>query len=114
MPGQVHNTPYLDCCSGPQVATIKTLSQGNHDCESLCQCQNCGAYWFYRFHEYVTFMDDDDDWTVWYSRLAPEQARLILEAKDRPDLSFLENAPGFMKDRSGVQRVTSQPTDPWM
>lgn len=114
MPGQIHNAPFLDCCAGRQVASIRLLYQGNHDCEALCQCQTCGAYWFYRFHEYVNFAGGDDDQTVWYSRLTPEQGKLILESPERPEMPFLSHVPSFVKDRDGVRPVTGQPTYPWM
>jgi hypothetical protein len=113
MPEETHNAPYLDCCADPQVASVRLVYQECHDMETLCQCQNCGVYWFWRFHEYVSFTDEDDDWTVWYSRLTPEQGRLILEAKERPDLPFLSDAPSYVKDRTGVRQVTGQPTYPW-
>jgi hypothetical protein len=113
MPGPIHNAPFLDCCASPQVASIKLVYQECHDMEALCQCRNCEAYWFWRFHEYVDFSGGDDDLTVWYSRLTSEQGKLILEATERPDLPFLSDAPSFVKDRAGVRRVTGQPTHPW-
>lgn len=110
MPGPVHDAPFLDCCANPQVASIKTLYQESHDSEALCRCQSCGGFWFWRFHEYVAFMDEDDDWTVWYSRLTPEQGNLILEAEIRPDLSFLEKAPSLR-----TEMVCGRGRDsPWM
>ncbi len=113
MAEHVHQVEYLDCCAMPTVVTIKQVYEATHDCEALCQCQNCGTYWFYRFHEYVNFSGGDDDLTVWYSLLTPEQGRLILDSADRPDLSFLSERPSFMKDDSGVQRVHGQPIYPW-
>ena len=103
---------HVDCCQQPKLDTVKSLYQGRHDCEALRQCQNCGAFWFYRYHEYVTF-ESDDDWTVWYSRLTNDDARQIVSSDDRTDLSFLERRAGFMIDASGVQRVDGQPDHPW-
>ena len=113
MSPDLYDAPYLDCCEHPQVTSIKRIYQETHDSEALCQCQNCGAYWFWRFHELVNFSGGDDDWTVWFSRLTPEQGKLILEAQERPDLPFLSTAPSFVKDAAGVRRTTGQPTYPW-
>ena len=113
MSKHVHQAKYLDCCATPTVVTIKQVYEASHDSEALCQCQNCGAYWFWRFHEYINFSGGDDDLTVWYSLLTPEQGRLILDSPERPDLSFLSERPSFVKGDGGVQRVTGQPTHPW-
>jgi hypothetical protein len=113
MPGPVHRAEYLDCCSTPTVVTIKQVYGASQDCEALCRCQNCGAYWFYRIHEYANSSGGEDDLTVWYSLLTPEQGKLILDSSGRPDLSFLSERPSFMEDAGGVQRVKGQPTYPW-
>ena len=104
---------HVDCCQQPKLDTVKSLYQGRHDCEALRQCQHCGAFWFYRYHEYVTFVSDDDDWTVWYSMLTDEDAKQIQEAQERPDLGFLAQRPGVMIDKEGVRKVSGQPSDPW-
>jgi hypothetical protein len=103
---------YLDCCQQPALITVKSVYASDHDAEALRQCQSCGAYWFYRFHEHVTFVGDDD-LTVWYSFLTPEEGTRILEARDRPDLSFLSEKPSFLEDGQGVKRVQGQPIYPW-
>ena len=108
----IHDAPYLDCCDRPQVVDVRLIYEEPHDCETLCQCKTCGAYWFWRFNEWVNFSGGDDDWTVWYSGLTPEQGKLIMEAQARPDLSFLSAAPAFRKDATGVARVKGQPTYP--
>lgn len=108
-----HQADFLDCCSSPSVVTIKTVYDSYHDLEALCQCQSCEAFWFFRFHEYVNFDGGDDDLTVWYSLLTPEQGQLILQAAERPDLDFLARRPSFVKDDQGVRRVEGQPTYPW-
>ena len=79
--------------------------------EALQQCKKCKQYWFYRFSEYVTF--ENDDWTTWYSAIDDQEAKAVLNASDKPDLSFLKNKPSFMEDEQGVQKVTGQPTEPW-
>src|SRR5262245_32510937 len=104
---------YLDCCKEPALVNVKSVYESSHDSESLLQCQHCGAFWFFRFHEYISFVSDDDQ-TVWYSPLSPEEGKCILESQDRPDLSFLSERPSFMEDRQGVKRVHGQPTDPWL
>jgi len=106
--------PYLDCCAMPNTVTIKTMYDESHNTECLCRCQNCGAYWFWRWHETINFSGGDDDLTVWYSRLTPEQGRLILEAKERPELKFLSDAPTFIENRGVVRQTTGQPTGPFV
>lgn len=102
---------FLDCCVNPKLKLVKIVHESGHDDESLHQCQSCGGYWFYRFAEYVSFHGDDDI-TVWYSPVTPEEAKTIIESTDRPDLSFLLNRPGFMKDDNGVTRTAGQPDRP--
>jgi len=108
-----HKADYLDCCPQPGVVTVKQLYDSYHDMEALCQCQRCSAYWFYRFHEYVDFVGGNDDITVWYTRLTPEEGKQILDAEERPDLAFLSGKPSFMESDGQVQRVQGQPTHPW-
>ena len=103
---------YLDCCTQPALETVKSLYDSSHDTEAVRQCQHCQAYWFYRFHEYVSFITDDEI-TVWYSRLTPEEARGIIDAKERPDLSFQNARPSFVRDHTGVHRTSGQPDHPW-
>jgi hypothetical protein len=80
--------------------------------EALRQCQTCNRYWFYRFHEYVSYVDNDD-LTVWYSPLTNIEAKRILQTSDRPELGFLSGRPSFMKDSDGVTRTDGQPSSPW-
>ena len=105
--------PYLDCCRQPVLETIKSLYQSRHDTEALCQCQNCQRYWFYRFSEYVTFGDDGDDLTVWYSPLNKQEAQTILQSEERPDLSFLNTRTSFMEEAGNVRKLDGQPCEPW-
>ena len=98
--------PYLDCCEDPSLITIKNIYQSEHDSEALLQCENCEKYWFYRYNEYR------DDWTVWYSLLNNDDAKLILNSKERPNLDFLSNRTSFMEDAEGVKKVQGQPTYP--
>jgi hypothetical protein len=99
---------YLNCCLRPMLLTVKGLSASNHDTEALRRCEGCGAYWIYRYHEYVTF-DAEDDWTVWYSLLSPEEGERVLEGEERPDLTFIRDRPSFMEDRQGVKQVPGSP-----
>ncbi len=103
---------YLSCCRQPALLTVKAISASNHDAEALRRCEGCGAYWFYRYHEHVTF-DGEDDWTVWYSPLSPEEGARILAAEERPDLTFLQKRACFLEDREGVKQVPGQPAHPW-
>ncbi len=97
----------LNCCKKPNLETIKAIYESNHDLETLQKCKNCGSYWFYRYHEYK------DDWTVWYSLLTQVEGKKILDAKDKPDLSFLNDKLSIMEDSEGVKQVKGQPTHPW-
>ena len=103
---------FLDCCANPRLQLVKTIYESSHDDESLHQCQNCGGYWFYRFSEYLSFNNGGDDITVWYSPITTDEAQVIIESESRPDLSFLRNRPGFMKDDQGVHRTGGQPDRP--
>ncbi len=109
---RILNRNFLDCCENPILVEIKSIYESTHDRETLCKCKTCGSYWFYRFHEFVTF-DRPDEVTCWYSRLTPDDVDLILNSKKRPDLSFLSDRPTFMEDDEGVKRVTGQPDYPW-
>jgi len=103
---------YLDCCEDPSLINVKKIYESTHDVEILRRCQNCGKYWFFRFHEYVSFHGDDDI-TIWHSPLTDEEAKTILNSKERPDLSFLRNRVSFMEDNEGVRKVKRQPDYPW-
>ena len=104
---------HLDCCNAPSLETLKGLYEGHHDSEAVCQCASCQAFWFYRFHEYVTFLDDDD-WTVWLTRLSEEEARALLgESAEGASREFLASRAAFMFDRGGVRRVQGQPAQAW-
>jgi hypothetical protein len=104
----VMKVSYLDCCSGPDLESVKTILDTNRERESLCRCKTCGVYWFHRFLE--IFMSDDQ--TVWYSRVTEEEAQHILKTEGRPDLKFLLNRSSFREDAGGVRRVSGQPDEP--
>lgn len=61
----------------------------------------------------MNFSGGDDEITIWYTQLTEEEAQRILDATDRPDLSFLSTKPSFVKDDQGVRRVVGQPTYPF-
>ena len=103
---------YLDCCAAPQLETVRAIHESSHEDESLRQCKNCGRYWFYRFHEAISF-GDNDDITIWYSPITEEETAHIMLTEGRPDLSFLANRPSFVKDAGGVRQTTGQPVKPW-
>ena len=102
---------YLDCCQDPDIVFIKLILDTNRETEALCQCKNCGSYWFHRFLEIMKF-DGPDDQTVWDSPVTREEAQRILQAEGRPDLRFLLSRPSFEKDDQGVRHVAGQPDEP--
>ena len=104
---------YLNCCSNPYLKRVKTLYEKSHDCEWLDQCINCKSYWFHRFHEYVDYHEGNDDITEWFTLLKNEEAKEIIESKERPILQFLEKRESIMVDESGIKVVKGQPTFPW-
>lgn len=103
---------FLDCCHDPQLQALRVLYESTHDLESLQRCTGCGAFWFYRFHEWVNYCGGDDDLTSWYTQLTDDDGRRLLRQGDRPDLSFLAGCPSWMDDRDGVRRVAGAPTGP--
>jgi len=102
---------YLDCCSNPDLEKRKVLLDTNRESESLYQCKTCGAYWFHRFLEIIK-SEGPEDQIVWYSPVTKEEARRILDAEGRPDLSFLLTRPSFQEDDRGVYQVPGQPDKP--
>ncbi len=102
---------YLDCCSDPDLESVKTILDTNREDESLQRCKTCGAYWFHRFLEIMKF-DGPDDQTVWYSPVTEEETRRILDAEGRPDLRFLLTRPSFRVDDQGIRRVSGEPDKP--
>jgi hypothetical protein len=105
---------YLDCCEQPDLKAVRTLYQASHDLEALMRCTRCQAPWFYRFHEYVTFLGPDD-LTSWFTRLDEEEAERLQAVQDRDalDLGFLETRPSWMHDDQGPRQVPGQPRRPW-
>lgn len=103
---------FLDCCKQPNLKDMLTITDTSHDSEVLRQCQNCGGWWFYRFHEYVSFQGDDDI-TRWYSVVKQDEAEAIMRAQERPDLSFLAERSSFMINNQVVRKVEGQPTNLW-
>ncbi len=102
---------YLDCCSDPDLESVKVILETNRESEGLLRCKTCGAYWFHRFLE-IMKLDGPDDQTVWYSSVTEDEAQRILDAEGRPDLRFLLTRPGFRVDNQGVSRVSGQPDKP--
>ncbi len=92
---------------------IKTLYDESHDSEWLEQCENCKKFWFHRFHEYVSFVSDDEI-TVWYTLLTNDEADEIIKSEERPDLSYLENKPSIMFENDTCKLVNGQPSYPWV
>jgi hypothetical protein len=102
---------YLDCCSDPDLESVKVILDTNRESEGLVRCKTCGAYWFHRFLEIMKF-DGPDDQTVWYSPVTEDEARHILDAEGRPDLRFLLTRSSFRVDDQGIRRVSGQPDEP--
>ena len=102
---------YLNCCPNPHLVHVKVILDTNRELEALCQCKNCGSYWFHRFLEIMKF-DTSDDQTNWYSPVTQQEAQRILQAEGRPDLTFLLTRQTFREDDQGVRRVTGQPDKP--
>lgn len=102
---------YLDCCSDPDLESVKVILDTNRESEGLVRCKTCGAYWYHRFLEIMHF-DREDDQTVWYSPVTEEEAQRIMEAQGRPDLSFLLRRPSFEEDDRGIRRVSGAPDEP--
>ena len=104
---------YLDCCASPSLETLLTVYESSHDDELLRRCKSCGAHWFYRFHEDISFTGGDDRITVWYSPLTPDEAERIRQSGGRADLTFLSSRPSLVSDEHGVRRVAGQPSEPF-
>ena len=103
---------YLDCCQTPKLANVLTIVDTTHESEILRRCEECRKWWFYRFFEFVSF-DGPDDITEWYTSLTDEEAIIIKQAKERPNLSFLGEKGSFMIDNQGVRKIKGQPTYLW-
>lgn len=104
---------HLDCCSAVSFETVKSLYESSHDDELLRRCRGCGAWWFYRMHEDMSFSGDDDVITTWCTRLTDAEAAALRDTEARPDLAFLETRSSIMADGNGVHRVSGQPSRPF-
>ena len=102
-----------NCCANSDLATIRVLYEESHDFEAHKRCKSCGAYWFYRFHELVNFGGGQDDITTWLSPLTDDEAHIILNSPERPDLSFLQTRRSIMEDDNGKKWVNYAPDHPW-
>jgi hypothetical protein len=110
----VETPTYLDCCDRPELNGLRVLYESSHDRESLGQCTSCGTYWFYRFHEYVSW-SDGDDMTSWFTRLTEEEGERLRHTTDPggEDLSYLTTRASWIDDGDGVKRVDGAPDHPW-
>ena len=72
---------YLDCCSDPDLDSVKVILDTNRESEDLVRCKTCGVYWFQRFLEIMNF-DGPDDQTVWYSPVMEEEARRLTAGRN--------------------------------
>jgi hypothetical protein len=111
----VRTPTYLDCCDRPDLNGLRVLYQSSHDMESLGRCASCGTYWFYRFHEYVTWSAGGDEVTSWFTRLTEDEGERLRRTTDRDaeDLSYLTTRASWIDDANGVERVTGAPDHPW-
>lgn len=101
---------FLYCCGKPLLEVVKRLSTDDHDSRSLCRCENCGAWWFHRFYEYIHFYSDlPDDQITWYARLTDDDAKDVLRSDDFRGMSFLADRPCFRKDERGIATIHGMP-----
>lgn len=97
---------WLDCCGNPFLGTEKVLNRDDHDRQTLCRCQTCGAWWFERFYEYIYFDEArPDDQIRWFARLAEAEAAGLI-SESQPNISFLAGRPCFRLDERGAMRTT--------
>lgn len=100
---------WLDCCADPLLETEKVLNRDDHDRQTLCRCQTCGAWWFDRFYEYIHFDEArPDDQIRWFARLAEAEAAGLMSANG-PGISFLAGRPCVRLDERGAMRTTYPP-----
>ncbi|MDI2129639.1 hypothetical protein [Yinghuangia seranimata] len=106
---------FLDCCTAASVERVRLFSSGNHGVESLMRCASCGAYWFYRFHEYPDFATGDDDLTSWWSPLTADEGALLHHAErfEGVDLGFLRTRRSWIDDNGAVGKVPGAPDHGW-
>jgi hypothetical protein len=104
----------LNCCTRPQLHTVKTVYEASHDAEWLQQCRKCKTYWFKRFYEWVDWSGGNDEITTWYTKLTEDEAKIILQTKERKelDLSYLEDRESIMDDGSSLRNTKGQPSHP--
>jgi len=94
---------YLDCCTRPLLDVAKRLTTDDHDRQSLCRCESCGAWWLYRFYEYIHFdVDLPDDQITWFVRLTEDEAQAVLRSDGYPRLPPLAERPCFRMDERGI------------
>ena len=105
---------HLKCCVQPKLATLRNLYDGPHDSEHVRQCTSCGASWFQRWHEEVSFDGGADSSTDWYTRLTDVERDGLVAAVGRPDLAFLGlgKRPAICVDEHGVREVVGAPGNP--
>ena len=101
----------VDCCTTPTLEVHRLLLDRSHNTEAVERCSACGASWFYRWWEHVSF-DGPDEATSWYTRITDAEAATLIAAPEHPDLAFLrlDERPSIMIDDRGVHRVPGAPT----
>jgi hypothetical protein len=106
---------YIDCCTEPELAWVRTLYESRHDQESLLRCTGCLTFWFHRFHEYTGWSGGDDDLTSWYSRLTTAEGERLRDAADpsAEDTSYLRTRASWMDHGEGVRPVDGAPPHPF-
>jgi len=103
---------FLDCCELTELLARRILLDTTHESEVLHECQKCGAWWFYRYFEIVSY-DGDDRVTQWYNRINGDQAAQIMAEEGRVNLDFLAGSPGFRIEGGRVSPVEGQPSYPF-
>ncbi len=106
---------HLNCCAEPALEVMKLLYAKSHDSEDVSRCTSCGARWFHRWHERMKSDGGADSMIDWYTRITDEECRILVSAKQRPDLSFLglTKRAAICIDEDGAREVSGQPGYPW-
>jgi hypothetical protein len=104
----------INCCSSPNLHTVKTIYESSHDAEWLQQCRTCKTYWFKRFYEWIDWDKGNDEITTWHTKLTADEANIILQTEKRRDLDlkYLKDRESIMNDGTSVKITTGQPVDP--
>ncbi len=106
---------FLNCCSNPNLQTIKTIYSSSHDAEWLDRCVECSSYWFRRFHEWENWSGGSDDLTTYYTRISDQESKIIISANNREELnlSYLEKRESIVDENGNISVTKGQPSYPY-